>query len=65
MRCFTFLAQNKEPLGKTTVLLRKSKQAGSRLSAPVGAESRSVSVVDAAGFQAGDAIGIFDKKTVG
>lgn len=50
--------------GEKTIL-RKVKQTGSRLAAPADAESRSVSVVDATGWRAGDAIGIFDRKTVG
>ena len=49
--------------GKT--VLRKIKQAGSRLAAPVAAEGRSVHVEDAAGFREGDEIAIFDEKTVG
>lgn len=50
--------------GKDTIL-RKGKQAGSKLTRPATTEDRSVHVNDAAGLAAGDEIGIFDRATVG
>jgi parallel beta-helix repeat protein len=50
--------------GPKTVL-RKVKQIGARLAAKAGAESRSLKVQSAEGFQAGDEIGIYDANTVG
>jgi parallel beta-helix repeat protein len=50
--------------GDKTVL-RKVKQLGSKLAAKVDAEGRSVRVQSAAGFRAGDEIGIYDANTVG
>ena len=50
--------------GEETVLC-KIAQIGSKLAAPIDAESRSVRVQDAAGFREGDEIGLFDQTTVG
>jgi parallel beta-helix repeat protein len=46
-------------------ILRKGKQAGSKLTRPATTDDRSVHVEDAAGLAAGDEIGIFDRSTVG
>src|SRR5436190_3778164 len=53
-----------EGAGPQTVL-RKGQQAGSKLAAPAGDQDRAVRVESAAGFAAGDEIGIYDRTTVG
>ncbi len=46
-------------------ILRKNRQTGSKLARAAGAESRSVVLHDASGFQTGDQIAVFDRQTVG
>src|SRR5262249_27472898 len=53
-----------EGAGEQTIL-RKSKQAGSKLVAPAGDQDRSLQIESTTGLQVGDEIGVFDQKTVG
>jgi parallel beta-helix repeat protein len=46
-------------------ILTKSKQLGSKLSAPAGKDDRSLQVEKSSGFQPGDEIGVYDQSTVG